>query len=727
MPQGIERCIKDLAYYVTPKAFELTMAESTLVVSATSTYKLDPTHGTDGDDLILYGHTLSPAAIFLNNLELQADSYKLLSHKILIIKKVPSNGIIKIVTKFDMQDLQKRRLTLDDGKTIIFIDYKSNTNILTFCSKNVINKSDFITTITANVMHYPILLAPGNRIYQCQDQNNSQIVVWNGIAETLFNNNTFILAKTPSINDFFYCSSTGQTIRINLYADTDLDLGRTAIDVIKACCLWYSKKYSKKVPYDIFNILAMSKFSDYAYCAQNLFIYDMHAIYSKHRNDVDEHVCNIAITIATHFFRSFCQIEHTTADQQDLEIDFLEELLSDHYSQAQTRTYACKPEIKTCFKMQIETNVILMDFILNCLNSSSVNSNRTLIEVPPLVENLSPILFSQSLTNSQKADLLKLPSKNHIIYLCSSINIDLLHYIYDSTAEIIGLLLEEQWLNLYLQFDKQSVSDFLIDAAGTRKLKNLCLWYLVKTKKIEHLELCKKQLLESQYANDKCAAFEILCDSAVDLEYIDLNLSDVLYKFKNIGIAPMYLPLLTTHLKSFVKHPFNDVNNDFAKCTWRRSMLLNRFATRNIEAFHNIDGYGYDLLITNILIINSYSPSVACELLELFNCAPRLDLIRRDLILRQFRRLYTRDDTDLSVQARELASRIINIALTEEQNNLIFSNEFNKSPRQLRTRSISFNESFEASTRDIHTDKRVLKVIRYDALTSSNSKSKSSP
>ena len=194
-------------------------------------------------------------------------------------------------------------------------------------------------------------------------------------------------------------------------------------------------------------------------------------------------------------------------------------------------------------------------------------------------------------------------------------------------------------------------------AFGRRKLRNLCLWLMMKSDEQDALPMCLNQFSKAQTMTDQLASFNLL--SQVNALKIREESRDTFFKQwacdelvmdKWFSVqASSEVPGTLARVKSLLKHPaFTHKNPNKVRA------LIGSFVMNNPRQFHALEGGGYDFLVDQLMIIDRINPSLAARLATPFTRWQRYDLPRQTLMKQALALL---GSLDLSRDLREVVTK----------------------------------------------------------------------
>jgi aminopeptidase N len=255
--------------------------------------------------------------------------------------------------------------------------------------------------------------------------------------------------------------------------------------------------------------------------------------------------------------------------------------------------------------------------------------------------------------HSIAARVIELPSVHQLGLRRAPVDVESLHaarlrLIHESTAHLRDLLQRTYELTTFAARGDA--------AAGTRRLRNRCLAYLLAEPHADDLERCRIQLRTADRMEDASAALKLLIDrGGVDRE-------QALHRFYEQwqGVA------------SVIDRWFAvQAGSDATDCAARVERLLTHHSycldnatrlkaifdtfTLNAHAFHDRSGLGHDLVMRTILSLRDSNPRLAARFLKQFDGWHRYGVTRRTSLRQALQRVL--ETPDIAQELYEIASQ----------------------------------------------------------------------
>ncbi|MFC3909741.1 aminopeptidase N [Legionella dresdenensis] len=277
-----------------------------------------------------------------------------------------------------------------------------------------------------------------------------------------------------------------------------------------------------------------------------------------------------------------------------------------------------------------------------------------------LIEAYRHILMDKTLDQSLKADLLTPPGFEEIANNLSEIDVDLVEAARDFYRQELGKALFEQAQALYQQLWQAEDHQMNGTAYGRRKLRNTCLWLMMKANEQQALPICEQQYQQARTMTDQIAGLSLLNNikdqakrqQALDSFYQQWAQDDlVLDKWFAIQ-ATTELPTALNQVRELMQHPAFSLKNPN-----KVRSLIGAFCQANARNFHALDGSGYQFLTELLITMDKINPQIAARLATPFTRWQRYDHNRQQLMKNELQRLASQK---LSRDLNEIVSKSLN-------------------------------------------------------------------
>ncbi|TLS69252.1 aminopeptidase N [Mariprofundus erugo] len=275
-------------------------------------------------------------------------------------------------------------------------------------------------------------------------------------------------------------------------------------------------------------------------------------------------------------------------------------------------------------------------------------------DVELIATAFSRLLADPDLDAALKAEALMLPSESEVADACAVADPGHIHEVREQLRVRIATLLQGELESTHAELAAASGLDDL--AMQQRKLKNVCLSYLLTLKTGRVIELAYRCFLQAACMTDQYAALAGLasCDCAerkLALSAFEAQWqgeANVMGKWLAVQ-AGSSLPDTLEQVKQLLAHPAFDLRNPN-----KVRALIGTFALRNPALFHAIDGSGYRFVADQVLQLDRMNPQVAARMVRALMNWKRLEPVRSGLMRAQLQRL---SDAGLSADVGEIVSK----------------------------------------------------------------------
>lgn len=249
------------------------------------------------------------------------------------------------------------------------------------------------------------------------------------------------------------------------------------------------------------------------------------------------------------------------------------------------------------------------------------------MELPEtLLDGLRKLLLDQSQDPALRAEALEIPSEESVAEGEDTIHIDSLHVARKWMIRQCGEGLQQELLTSY---ETLTTEHFSLDVAamGARRLKNLCLEWLVESAPEAYGELAAKQYRNANNMTDTLAALRTLVNT--ELPVCEELLEDfydqwkgerlVMDKWFSLQAASQRSGVLA-RVKQLHQHPLFTLENPN-----RVRSVVGAFCGLNSVNFHAQDGSGYRYLSDFLMEYDKINPQVAARLANSLSRWARFD------------------------------------------------------------------------------------------------------
>ncbi|MGQ3891489.1 aminopeptidase N [Legionella sp. CNM-4043-24] len=264
---------------------------------------------------------------------------------------------------------------------------------------------------------------------------------------------------------------------------------------------------------------------------------------------------------------------------------------------------------------------------------------------PDLIGAFSGILLDESLDTALRADLLTPPGFEDVAVTLDRVDVLAVEAARNRYRRQLGGALYELAESTYQRLWALEKGARNGAAYGQRKLRNLCLWLMMKADEARAMPLCQQQFNTAVTMTDQIASFALLVNSsvaevsqqAIERFYRQWSADElVLDKWFAIQ-ATSERPGTLTQVKQLLNHPAFSLKNPN-----KVRALIGAFCQSNPEQFHAVDGQGYAFLSDMLITMDGINPQIAARLATPFTRWHRFDEARQRAMLAQLRILSER-------------------------------------------------------------------------------------
>ncbi len=282
---------------------------------------------------------------------------------------------------------------------------------------------------------------------------------------------------------------------------------------------------------------------------------------------------------------------------------------------------------------------------------------RTLQMNPLLLEAYKNVLQQPWDDLSYFSLLLSLPEENYLAGQMDVIDVDAIHTAREFVKQALAEQLQSQFQALYQQFHKDESGQFDAGAIGRRRIKNICLSYLMQLETEQNYQLAKAQFNTAKNMTDQMAALSCIVNSNNPAKPSCLESFYQQWKNEALVIDKWF----TLQACSSAKDTFDTVQTLLQHSAFELSnpnrvrSLTGAFSQSNQLHFHAANGQGYQFLADQIIALNSLNPQVASRMVSALTQWKRFDNARQALMKTQLERLI--NTADISKDVFEVASK----------------------------------------------------------------------
>ncbi len=259
-----------------------------------------------------------------------------------------------------------------------------------------------------------------------------------------------------------------------------------------------------------------------------------------------------------------------------------------------------------------------------------------------LIAAFRHVLLDDALDADLRAELLTLPGFEEVAAMLDSVDVSAVEAVRDYFRMELGTHLYDDMQTMYQKLWQQEEHHMHGAAYGRRKLRNICLWLMMKAKESVALAICQQQFAQAKTMTDQIASFGLLAnctnqqlrEQAIDHFYRQWSKYElVLDKWFAIQAASE-LPGTLKQVKQLLKHPDFSIKNPN-----KARSVIGAFCMGNPRNFHALDGSGYAFLAEILLTLDKLNPQIAARMANPFTRWKRYDKTRQALMRQQLTEL----------------------------------------------------------------------------------------
>jgi aminopeptidase N len=277
-----------------------------------------------------------------------------------------------------------------------------------------------------------------------------------------------------------------------------------------------------------------------------------------------------------------------------------------------------------------------------------------------LIDAFAGVLSDADQDRAFVAEVLDLPSEDYLAEQMKVVDVAAIYTAREFVRGVVAAELREKFLSIYKSLDEPGPYRIDAAAAGRRRLKNICLSYLMAMNDQSIIDLCMVQFRRSDNMTDVVGALAPLaqtdCPERIEAlaAFYDRWKEDSLVIDKWFSLqATSRLPGTLEEVRKLLDHPAFEMRNPN-----RVRSLVAAFCQSNPLRFHEQDGSGYRFLSEQVIRLNTLNPQVAARLLGTLNGWRRYDEGRQELMKAELEKVLAlpdlaRDVYEIAVKSLE--------------------------------------------------------------------------
>jgi len=293
---------------------------------------------------------------------------------------------------------------------------------------------------------------------------------------------------------------------------------------------------------------------------------------------------------------------------------------------------------------------------IECLHEWLTLPQKDWLIAEELLKAYHHILMDSSFDSSLRAELLTPPSFQEVIDSLTEVDVALVEQNRDRFRDQLGQYIFNDAEQLYMQLWQEEDHDMYPQAYARRKLRNICLWLMMKSDEKAALSYCHNQFSQAKTMTDQVAGLNLLANAekevaeeAIETFYRQWKEDElVLDKWFSVQAA-CEQPGTLEQVKKLTEHPAFSFKNPN-----KVRSLIASFCMANHRHFHALDGSGYAFLTSVLEKMDKLNPQIASRLAVPFTRWKKFDKARQDLMKTQLKEL---SQMSLSKDLRELVEK----------------------------------------------------------------------
>ena len=257
---------------------------------------------------------------------------------------------------------------------------------------------------------------------------------------------------------------------------------------------------------------------------------------------------------------------------------------------------------------------------------------------------------------------LSLPSEPLLLeQQVAPVDVDILHQASLTAKQTLGQQFYAEFKRLYHAFDLKEPWSAEPRQIAARRLKNVCLGYLLISGKEEARDLALTQYYQADNMTDQQAALTALVH-AENAQWGEAALSDFAQRWRqDAQVMDTWFRIQVTRpwadaldrVKTLSQHPAFSLKNPN-----KVRALLSSFAQANLSQFHRADGASYDYLAEQVIHLDPINPQMAARLVTPLTRFSKLDEARQEKMRQALGKI--RQQSFISPDLFEMLDRALN-------------------------------------------------------------------
>ncbi len=278
---------------------------------------------------------------------------------------------------------------------------------------------------------------------------------------------------------------------------------------------------------------------------------------------------------------------------------------------------------------------------------------------PGLAAAMQSTLRDRELDHALIAEALVLPTETYLAERMGTVDVEAIHEVREFVRRALARHLREDLVSTYHAGTSNESYRFEPRSCARRKLRNVCLAYMMELGEETVIRQCLQQLRQSDNMTEVLGALVPLAN--IDAPERRTALQEFTDRFGNDPLvldkwfttqATSRLPGTLTEVKALMRHPaFNIKNPNKVRA------LVGAFCYGNAVRFHAASGDGYRFLAERVAEIDPLNPKIAARLLNALGRWRKFDSRRQALMRGELERIL--ELPRLSRDTYEIASKTL--------------------------------------------------------------------
>ena len=299
---------------------------------------------------------------------------------------------------------------------------------------------------------------------------------------------------------------------------------------------------------------------------------------------------------------------------------------------------------------QENATALLLDLIENKRNGGKPELPSTLTSA------MSRTLLDDAMDPALAAESLLLPGEIYLSEQMTTIDVDAIHGVREFVRGSLANSLAGDLRDVYAANHTNAAYEFEPGHCARRKLKNVCLGFLMELEDEEIRVQCLDQFRQADNMTDQLTAFRYLTDT--DCEQREIALNEFMDRWSHDALvldkwfttqAVSRRSNALSEVKKLLHHDKFNIRNPN-----KVRSLVGAFCFHNQVRFHDVSGEGYQFLADQVLALDPFNPQVAARLLSGLGRWRKFDEPRQGLMKTELQRIL--DTPGLSRDTYEIAS-----------------------------------------------------------------------